>query len=598
MKISFSDPVFFRLLYILSFFLTFICVVLFAVRKKMSLGQILLTLTTTTLFTVAGSRLFTIPIGQWFDLMSSGSFEGHLSRSAVGGLLFGVAGLFIAMRYFRLNISLVSLYSVITPACFGIMKIGCFLNGCCYGKASDILWGVQYPVCTNIHFHHWAEGLINENNAYSLSVHPVQLYEASLLLVVSYVVWLTLKFWKREWSIMFFSLSLFFAARFIAAFFREPAAMNFLNNDLQSVRVFKLLMIVFMSLSGILLFLNERKYISFEIKTDLPSPVRVIKYTIVLSFAVYLLRGLFTGFEMTAVDMEFVPALFFISIYAFKNASILRQKIVATSFMTVPLFFIFQSLPQDTVRNLRPIRDFYSNVSSYHQVDFGILTGNYKSEVAYKPVEGECGTSYTHEQYKHRMLMSGFGYSYFKKYGKATTIYGINTALGYTREENLTTYAVKNFTLYNIEPYIKMDRPWIGLGFGFEVGNIRLIPIEPQIKSYFNSGTKQLFFLPELSIRIGRRDYLDMRYDYGLQKPTTLPVQTHEFSLGIGFGNKSDYSLRFGVGTGYLEEFAFISTEALLKENFGFNLKYNFDISGIGYGWGALGVNYRFGFNK
>lgn len=564
----------------------------------MPLGPILLTLTTTTLFTVAGSRLFTIPSGQWFDLMSSGSFEGHLNRSAVGGLLFGVAGLVIAMRYFRLDASLVRVYSVLTPACFGILKIGCFLNGCCYGKTSDILWSVQYPACTNIHFSHWTKGLIIDNNSYSLSVHPVQLYEALMLLIVSFVVWRTSKFWKKEWSIMFFSLSLFFTARLITAFFRDPSAMNFLNNDTQSVLVFKLLMIVLILLSGILLFLNEKKFISFKIETGMPSPVRVIKYSIVLSFAVYLFRGLFNGFEMIAVYMEFVPALLLISIYAFKNAFYLRQKIVAASFMSIPLFLILQSFPQDTVKNPHPIRDFYSNVSSYHQVDFGILTGKYNSEVAYNPVEGECGTSYTHEQYKHRILMSGFGYSYLKKKSKATTIYGINSVLGTTREENLTTSVVKNFTLYNLEPYIKMDRPWIGVGFGFEVGNLRLIPIEPQDKSFFNSGTKQLFFLPEASFRIGRRDYFDIRYDYGLQKPTTLPVQTHEISLGTGFGNRSDYSLRLGVGTGYLDEFTFISMEALLRENFGLKLKYNFNFSGTGYGWGALGVNYRFGFEN
>jgi phosphatidylglycerol:prolipoprotein diacylglycerol transferase len=47
----------------------------------------------------------------------------------------------------------------------GITRIGCFLNGCCFGHPTDLSWGVVYPENSSAH---WALG--------SQSLHPSQLY--------------------------------------------------------------------------------------------------------------------------------------------------------------------------------------------------------------------------------------------------------------------------------------------------------------------------------------------------------------------------------------------------------------------------------------
>src|SRR4029078_6334177 len=79
------------------------------------------------------------------------------------------------------NIGLWKLSDVLAPSiALGsvLARIGCFLNGCCYGRACTAPWAVTYP-----------EG--NLNGAPTFPVHPSQLYDSllSLLLYIG-LAWL------------------------------------------------------------------------------------------------------------------------------------------------------------------------------------------------------------------------------------------------------------------------------------------------------------------------------------------------------------------------------------------------------------------------
>lgn len=89
-----------------------------------------------------------------------------------GGLVFygGLIGASLAtILYARWKqIPLWKLADVLAPSIplgyvFG--RIGCFLNGCCYGRACDLPWAVAYPPN-------------NLNGAPTFPVHPVQIYDS------------------------------------------------------------------------------------------------------------------------------------------------------------------------------------------------------------------------------------------------------------------------------------------------------------------------------------------------------------------------------------------------------------------------------------
>ena len=100
--------------------------------------------------------------------------------------------------------------------------------------------------------------------------------------------------------------------------------------------------------------------------------------------------------------------------------------------------------------------------------------------------------------------------------------------------------------LFGVNPYIKYDLNWVGLGVGAHVGNIRWVPQSPIDQIKFNEGTRFSPIMPEVYFRVGRRDILDIRYTYWSDFPSPFPVLLHEFSIGSGFSFKTDFSLRLG----------------------------------------------------
>jgi phosphatidylglycerol---prolipoprotein diacylglyceryl transferase len=108
----------------------------------------------------------------------------------------------------------------------GFGRIGCFLNGCCYGAQCDLPWGVRFPYQSHVYADQVQQGLIAPNivGASALPVHPTQLYSSftAFLLAALLIVYLGLPhIWGRVFALM---LMLEGLARFELELIRvEPA---------------------------------------------------------------------------------------------------------------------------------------------------------------------------------------------------------------------------------------------------------------------------------------------------------------------------------------------------------------------------------------
>ncbi|HOZ45604.1 MAG TPA: prolipoprotein diacylglyceryl transferase [Candidatus Hydrogenedentes bacterium] len=139
-----------------------------------------------------------------------------------GGLIGGIAVAAIYAGAKRIPVSTV--LDICAPSLslgYAITRIGCFLNGCCYGKCTAMPWGVCYPRSTGgAYYAHFEQGLINAGDPLSLPVHPTPLYAAAL----SLVIWLILEQrWRhRAYSgqISLIYLALYPTSRFVVQFFR------------------------------------------------------------------------------------------------------------------------------------------------------------------------------------------------------------------------------------------------------------------------------------------------------------------------------------------------------------------------------------------
>ena len=112
MEISVSNPsLYFKLFYLLAFAFIFTMIFYKSIKRGYHLRSVLLMLTTISLLTIIGTRLFTIPIGDWASLINVESSMFN-NRSAIGGLLFGLVGLLISQKVFGFNRPILDLYAV------------------------------------------------------------------------------------------------------------------------------------------------------------------------------------------------------------------------------------------------------------------------------------------------------------------------------------------------------------------------------------------------------------------------------------------------------------------------------------------------------
>ncbi len=607
MKIAISDPAFyFAFFYISSFLIPIVLIIYFTIRLKIPLWSVFLILTSVTLCTIVGSRLFTIPVSEWGQIISTGRFEGYRGRFAIGGLIFGVAGLIISQKILGFGKPIISLYAWIAPLGFGIQKIGCFFNGCCYGRPSGLPWSVQYPAGSSAHFHQLASGMIDDKAAFSLGVIPVQLIEVICLFSISYIVWRSLGFWKKTGSALIFALVLFFTFRFGAEFLRDKAANDFniisgtgINNQL----FFLMTAIICISV----LFLYE-KVVMTNVEKSLYEEVpfkKSLLYVLSVSILIFGFRGLFTPFEMLSVDIIFIPSVILTAYYVYKSIKTIGFQLVTTSFFVLPLLLV-TSLRPDSTKSGSVLNFYKYEVKSYKRVDLGSSLGEYYNTVYYNPHEGQCGTEYTTEDYKNIYRIEGAGFSGITKKGKSITTAGFNLYGGTNKEINMLQQEEKTSFLFGINPYIKYDIPWIGIGAGLHLGNLRWVAVNPIDQATFSRGTRYSPIMPEVYFRVGRRDIVDLKYTYGFNFPTSFPLLISEISLGSGFGMQTDYSFRVGRAFSNHDSFTFISAEGLVNKQIGLFLKYNFGGEDFYYanygetlnrkGRVLFGANYRFGF--
>jgi len=71
------------------------------------------------------------------------------------------------------------------------IKVGCFLQGCCFGEVCAYPWCVAFPASTYIHTLHVERGILAPDAPATLPIHPVQLYAAGAWLGLAGVaLWL------------------------------------------------------------------------------------------------------------------------------------------------------------------------------------------------------------------------------------------------------------------------------------------------------------------------------------------------------------------------------------------------------------------------
>jgi len=126
-----------------------------------------------------------------------------------GGFFLAMAAIIVYCRKQKLDI--IRVLDVSTPSVavgHALGRVGCFLNGCCFGKPTDCVFGVHYPA-DSAPFLRYGD----------VPLHPVQLYEAGVNILIGLLMLVLIRKCKRGTAMSAY-LAIYGVIRFADEFFR------------------------------------------------------------------------------------------------------------------------------------------------------------------------------------------------------------------------------------------------------------------------------------------------------------------------------------------------------------------------------------------
>jgi phosphatidylglycerol:prolipoprotein diacylglycerol transferase len=116
-----------------------------------------------------------------------------------------------------------------------IGRVGCLLNGCCYGAVSNLPWAVAFPAGTLPWARHVESGLISPTAPASLHLHPTQLYSIidGLLLLALLSAYYPLR--RRDGAVMALLMITYPLSRFLIEGLRDDETAVFQGLTLSQV---------------------------------------------------------------------------------------------------------------------------------------------------------------------------------------------------------------------------------------------------------------------------------------------------------------------------------------------------------------------------
>jgi phosphatidylglycerol:prolipoprotein diacylglycerol transferase len=191
---------------------------------------------------IIGGRMLYV-ISHWSQ------YENHLLDIFAiwkGGMMFfgGFVGGFIAgMLYLKKEkLSVLQVTDIVAPAiALGhfFTRIGCFLNGCCFGKPSNLPWAVKFP-----------ENCV-AGNQFNVPLHPTQIYSSLFGLALFFFLGKRLLSQHRTGEVFSLYLIFYGGFRFGIDFIRyyEDRA-NFWINQLIAIGLIVVGMIIYLRSSS------------------------------------------------------------------------------------------------------------------------------------------------------------------------------------------------------------------------------------------------------------------------------------------------------------------------------------------------------------
>ena len=162
---------------------------------------------------------------KWLTLVLFATTGAAISTSflpTIVGTLIGFLGcLILGKKFLGFKHDIGIVIALFIAILFAIGRVGCLLNGCCFGSITTLPWGINYPIGTPAHWLHLFADLIPNTHLSSLNVHPIQLYETIFhILSILLIIKLGKRF-KNSNTILLFYFGSYLTFRIFIEFIRD-----------------------------------------------------------------------------------------------------------------------------------------------------------------------------------------------------------------------------------------------------------------------------------------------------------------------------------------------------------------------------------------
>jgi len=157
---------------------------------------------------VLARLLHVIDLWEYYS-QNPGQIIGGSGLSAYGAILGAALGIWVYSKFSKLQFGYFA--DLVAPAIIlgqAVGRVGCTINGCCYGIETSLLWGISYTHPDSL-------------APLGIVVHPTQVYEIIYLMIIFGVVLKLKGRLKPDGSLFLVYLSLYSLWRFGIDFIRE-----------------------------------------------------------------------------------------------------------------------------------------------------------------------------------------------------------------------------------------------------------------------------------------------------------------------------------------------------------------------------------------
>lgn len=133
-----------------------------------------------------------------------------------GGVIFGAVVYFLFCK--KNNLKPIQLADILVPSVLvgvGFGRLGCLMNGCCYGDACSLPWAIQFPAGSSTFALMEARGLVSPDAAASIPLHPSQIYSSMNAFILAFLAACYFPYRERNGDVLALAWIIYPITRFL-----------------------------------------------------------------------------------------------------------------------------------------------------------------------------------------------------------------------------------------------------------------------------------------------------------------------------------------------------------------------------------------------